>query len=39
MRKVNEFVEMLKEGTRNQLRDQIKKDEDAYKNLLKDLLI
>ena len=39
MRKVNEYVEELKKETRNQIREKMKSDKDAYKELLKNLLI
>ena len=39
MKKVNEFVEDLKQQTRNQIREKMNSDEDAYKELLKNLLI
>lgn len=39
MVKVNEYVEMLKKEVTAQLRQQIKTDQNAYKTLLKDLLI
>ena len=39
MRKVNEFVEELKQKTRAQIREKMNSDQDAYKALLKNLLI
>lgn len=39
MRKVNEYVEMLKKETTNKIREQMKGDAGAYKTLLKDLLV
>jgi hypothetical protein len=39
MRKVNEYVEMLKTETIAKIRDQMKSDAGAYKTLLKDLLV
>lgn len=37
MRKVNEYVERLKKATRAHFREQV--DEDAYKQLMQDLLV
>lgn len=39
MRKVNEYVEMLKKETTQKIKEQIKSDAGAYKNLMKDLLV
>ena len=39
MRKVNEYVEELKNQTKAQLREKMKKDSKAYKQLLEDLLV
>ena len=39
MRKVNEFVEQLKKDMRAQVRQKMAEDEEAYKDLLKNLLI
>ena len=39
MRKVNEFVEDLRKGMRAQIREKMNADQDAYKELLKNLLI
>ena len=39
MRKVNEFVEQLKKDMRAQVRQKMAEDEEAYKELLKNLLI
>ena len=39
MRKVNEYVEMLKTETIKKIREQMKSDSAAYKTLLKDLLV
>ena len=39
MRKVNEFIEDLRKDTRAQIRVKMNDDQDAYKELLKNLLI
>ena len=39
MRKVNEYVEMLKKETITKIREQMKGDAGAYKTLMKDLLV
>ena len=39
MRKVNEYVEQLKSKMKEEVRQKLKDDQDAYKALLKDLLI
>ena len=39
MRKVNEITEELRKGLRSEIRQQMSSDEDAYKELLKNLLI
>ena len=39
MRKVNEYVEMLKTETIAKIREEMKSDAGAYKTLLKDLLV
>ena len=39
MKKVNEFVEELRKGMRTQIREKMNNDQDAYKELLKNLLI
>ena len=39
MRKVNEFVEMLRAETLKKIREQMKSDAAAYKTLIKDLLV
>lgn len=39
MRKVNEYVELLKKATITQIRSQFKSDPAGYKALMKDLLI
>ena len=39
MRKVNEFVEDLRKAMRAQIREKMNGDQDAYKDLLKNLLI
>ena len=39
MKKVNEYIESLKKTTRDQIREKMKSDQDAYKELLKNLLI
>mgnify|MGYP004194412809 CR=1 FL=1 len=39
MRKVNEYVEQLKAKMKDDVRQKLKDDEDAYKALMKDLLI
>ena len=39
MRKVNEFIEDLRKDTRAQIRVKMNDDPDAYKELLKNLLI
>lgn len=39
MKKVNEYIESLKKTTRDQIREKMKNDQDAYKELLKNLLI
>ena len=39
MRKVNEYVEQLKAKMKEDVRQKLNDDQDAYKALLKDLLI
>jgi len=39
MRKVNEYVEELKKQTMAQIREKMKNDQDAYKQLLEDLMV
>jgi len=39
MRKVNEYVEELKKQTMAQIREKMNNDEDAYKQLLEDLMV
>ena len=39
MRKVNEYVDNLKQETKKALREKLNEDQDAYKALLKSLLI
>jgi len=39
MRKVNEFVESLKREMKTEIREKMKNDESAYKDLLKNLLV
>ena len=39
MRKVNEFVEELKKQTKGQIRQKMKDEPDAYKQLLEDLMV
>lgn len=39
MRKVNEYVEMLKKETTVKIKEQMNADAGAYKTLLKDLLV
>lgn len=39
MRKVNEYVEELKKQTKAQIREKMKSDPNAYKQLLEDLMV
>jgi len=39
MKKVNEYVEMLRKDTRAKIRERMSQDERQYKELLKNLLI
>tara|TARA_B110001450_G_C17552991_1_gene453457 strand:- start:540 stop:911 length:372 start_codon:yes stop_codon:yes gene_type:complete len=39
MRKVNEYVDQLKQAMKQEVREKLKNDQSAYKTLMKDLLI
>lgn len=39
MRKVNEYVDMLRQAMKQEVREKLKNDQAAYKELIKDLLI